>query len=489
MAKAFYITTTLPYVNAAPHIGFALEIVTADTIARYQRLLGNEVVFNTGTDEHGQKIYQNALTQNKSVQKYVDEYAQKFADLRQALNLSYTNFIRTTDKQHQKAAQVFWQKCRKNGDIYKKHYQTKYCVGCEMEKTDSELVDGRCPLHPNQELELREEENYFFRFSRYQAKLEQLYQTQAEFVKPKGKFKEIKAFVQAGLKDFSISRLKTKMPWGIAVPDDKEHVMYVWFDALINYISTLGWPDNEKKFTKFWGTKTKPNAIQIAGKDNLRQQSAMWQAMLLSADLPPSKQILINGFISVNGQKMSKSLGNVIAPFEMVKRYGSDATRFLLLQLGPIGGDMDVSWQKFDTTYQSTLANGLGNLASRVAKLATTIKSTEKTQNKDKLFTELRAKKLAYFSAFDHYEIKNVINFINDKITAADKFLSLNKPWLDSDLATKKLKIETSIDQLIEIAILLQPLMPKTAENLLAHFQAKKIEALQPLFPRLSSSS
>ncbi|MFA4831502.1 MAG: methionine--tRNA ligase, partial [Patescibacteria group bacterium] len=294
MSKSFYITTTLPYVNAKPHIGFALEIIQADVIARYHRLLGDEVLFNTGTDEHGLKIYRNAQEAGVDTQKYCDENAAQFDALKTALNLSYDKFIRTTDPRHEQAAQEMWRRCEANGDIYKKTYQVKYCVGCELEKTDSELADGRCPIHPNLELELIDEENYFFCFSKYQEQLLKLYADNPDFVIPKNRLEEIKNFAAAGLQDFSISRLKEKMPWGVLVPNDPDQVMYVWFDALTNYISTLGWPvsapdgvapGKPNDFERFWP------GIQVAGKDNLRQQSAMWQAMLMSAGLEPSKQI------------------------------------------------------------------------------------------------------------------------------------------------------------------------------------------------------
>src|SRR3989344_666071 len=278
--KAFYLTTTLPYVNAEPHIGFALEIVHADIVARYHKLLGDEDFFNTGTDEHGTKIYRKALEEGKDPQKYVDEYADKFRSLKEKLNLyADLHFIRTTDAHHKTAAQEFWRLCLKKGDIYKKDYQLKYCVGCELEKTESELEGGRCPIHQNLEIELINEENYFFRWSKYQKDLLTLYEKHQDLVVPDFRFNEIKKFVETGLEDFSISRLKKKMPWGVSVPDDEEHVMFVWFDALINYISTLGWPEDEVNFEKFWP------GVQIAGKDNLRQQSAMWQAMLLSAGI------------------------------------------------------------------------------------------------------------------------------------------------------------------------------------------------------------
>jgi methionyl-tRNA synthetase len=362
--KTYYITTTLPYVNADPHIGFALEIVQADALARYQRLLGRTVVFNTGTDEHGQKIWKNAQEAGLEPKAYCDGYAAKFDGLKAALELTYTNFVRTTDEHHIKAAQEFWKRCGANGDIYKKSYSIKYCVGCELEKTDSELVDGRCPIHPNRELESINEENYFFRWSKYQQKLLDLYEKQSDFVVPNERFNEIKSFVKGGLNDFSISRLKSKMPWGIEVPGDATQVMYVWFDALVNYISTIGWPDDLTKFEDAWP------GVQVAGKDNLRQQTAMWQGMLASAGLPFSKQVFIHGFITAEGQKMSKSLGNVVNPYDLVAKYGSDATRYYLLGALPSGVDGDFSIKAFEETYGSKLANGIGNLAARTTSTA-----------------------------------------------------------------------------------------------------------------------
>ena len=247
MSKPFYITTTLPYVNADPHIGFAFELVSADIIARYKKLQGHEVFFNTGTDEHGVKVYRKAMEEGKEPQSYVDEYAEKYRALITALGISSDiHFIRTTDQVHKKAAQELWRRCAAAGDIYKKKYKIKYCVGCELEKTESELQNSRCPVHPNLELEIRDEENYFFRLSKYQERLLTLYGEQGDFVVPAFRLNEIRALIkEKGLEDFSISRLKSKMPWGVPVPDDETQVMYVWFDALVSYISTLGWPADE----------------------------------------------------------------------------------------------------------------------------------------------------------------------------------------------------------------------------------------------------
>lgn len=465
-----YLTTTLPYVNADPHIGFALEIVQADAWARAQRLMGNEVIFNTGTDEHGAKIYQNAIEHNKDPQQYVDEYAAKFNTLKEALHLTYTHFIRTTDSHHKKAAQEFWTRCFNNGDIYKKNYQIKYCVGCELAKTESELVDGRCPLHPNKELDLIDEENYFFRFSKYQTPLLELYETNPEFVQPAHRLEEIKNFVAKGLEDFSISRLKSKMPWGVPVPNDEDHVMYVWFDALVNYISTLGWPENEKDFNDYWP------GIQVAGKDNLRQQASMWQAMLMSAQLPPSKQIFIHGFITMNGQKMSKSVGNVIDPFELIKKYGTDAVRYYLLREIPSLDDGDFSYERMNQLYESDLANELGNLVSRVTTLAASddIMHTNHEIYPDKTITD------SIFS----FNFNAALEKIWNNIKTMNKEINEKEPW-------KKTAKERETDLLKWLAKLqliaweLKPFMPDTAEKIM-QATSGKIEKIQPLFPRLS---
>jgi methionyl-tRNA synthetase len=471
----FYLTTTLPYVNAKPHIGFALEIVAGDVITRYQRdILDKKVVFNTGTDEHGQKIYQEALKANQDPQTYTDEYAAKFENLKKLLNLDYTHFIRTTNPDHKKAAQEFWKRCDANGYIYQKDYAVKYCVGCELEKTESELVDDRCLLHPNQELETRQEENYFFKFSKFQQPLLDLYKDNSEFVKPDSKMKEITAFVKSGLKDFSISRLKEKMPWGVPVPDDDQHVMYVWFDALINYISTLGWPDESKssKYSQFWP------GVQLAGKDNLRQQSAMWQAMLLAAKLPPSKQILINGFISVGGQKMSKSLGNVISPTEMVDRYGLDATRYLLINLGPFGADMDVTWEKLDAVYAAELANGIGNLCSRVATLCEKTDFINKTSEID-LPTD-------YQQAMQDFDLLAGLQATQSLVAKLDQYLAKEKPW---ELASKQAHpiLKKAVGKINLIGKTLLPFMPETSQIISDYFNQEKITKIQPLFPRLEN--
>ncbi len=473
--KKFYITTTLPYINAEPHIGFAAEIIRADVIARFKRLIGEEVFFNTGTDEHGLKIWRKAQEANMEVQKYCDSLAVKFSDLKSTLNLSYDNFIRTTDAHHLSAAQEFWNRCLAKGDIYKKNYQVKYCVGCELEKTESELVNGRCEFHPDKDLEIIEEENYFFRFSAYQKPLLDLYNNNPDIVIPHHRFTEIKNFVEGGLQDFSISRLKAKMPWGVEVPGDPEQVMYVWFDALVNYISCLGWPDNEAQFKAFWP------GVQVCGKDNLRQQTAMWQAMLLSAGLPNSKQVLIFGFITNNGQKMSKSLGNVVDPFSLVAKFGVDAVRYYFLREIQAFEDSDFSEENLTKLYNADLANGLGNLAARTSNLLEKNEiKLELTLNSDEDLAK------TFIDNMSEYSFSEALRTLWDKVKASDEFLSQTTPWKLEDKEEIKTILRPVAQNILNIAYWLEPFMPETAKKIRDQFSAAQITKGDVLFPRLS---
>jgi methionyl-tRNA synthetase len=480
MQEKFYITTTLPYVNAEPHAGFAMEIIEADVLARFNRQLGKEVFFNTGTDEHGLKLFRKAQELGMDVQDYVDEQAENFKKLKEVLNISWDNFIRTTDSHHIAAAQEFWRRCEASGDIYTKAYKVKYCVGCELEKTDSELVEGKCPLHPGAELEIIEEENHFFRFSKYQQPLLDLYENNPQFVLPKNRLKEIRNFVAGGLEDFSISRLKEKMPWGIEVPGNPDHVMYVWFDALVNYVSAIGWPNDMEKFNALWPV------VQLAGKDNLRQQSAMWQAMLMSAGVAPSKQIFINGFITVDGQKMSKSVGNVISPAEMVEKFGIDGTRYLLLSGGNFGEDMDLTWERMTEKYNADLANGLGNLTSRVIKLAQNFPfpishpggEQPLADNFQKISNE------QFPSLVNSLELSKALDYIWSFVRQDNKYIEDNKPWelIKSNPEKCAVVIEKLLVDLNFIAELLIPFLPETSAKIKTALETKKVE---PLFQRI----
>ncbi len=473
--KSFYITTTLPYVNADLHIGHSAEMIRADILARYKEVQGFDVLLNTGTDEHGQKILNSATEQGLGPQDFVDKAFLNFENQIEKMGLGkeFVKAIRTTDENHQKAAQEFWKRCETSGDIYKKNYKVKYCVGCELEKTDSELVNGECPLHPGKKIEEIEEENYFFRFSKYQNKLLELYKNNPEFVVPDFRLNEITKFVERGLEDFSISRLKEKMPWGVPVPGDEDHVMYVWFDALVSYISTLGWPEDKENFGKWWPV------VQVCGKDNLRQQSAMWQAMLISAGIKPSRQIHVFGFINSHGQKMSKSIGNVINPLDIIDAYGTEALRYYVARHLNMYDDSDLTLEKFKEIYNANLANGLGNLVSRIMKMAENyevkFKPASFDLNKQKDFIEL----------MDNFDLNGASSLIWEKIKYIDGKIQEEEPFkaAKEDLPKAQEMVGDYLKGLWEIANLIEIFIPETAQKIQELIKTNKSPE-QPLFLR-----
>jgi methionyl-tRNA synthetase len=475
--KAKYITTTLPYVNAEPHIGHALEFVQADTLARYYRLMGHEVFFNTGTDEHGQKIAQKADSEGRARQEYVDYFASTFTILKEGLNLSYDAFIRTSSPEHKAAAQEIWRRCEANGDIYKKSFKGLYCVGDEMFLRESDLVEGRCPNHPNMEPVELEEENYFFRLSKYQDALIDLLSDESS-VTPEWHRQWALEFVKGGLEDLSISRQKNRMDWGVPVPGDDDHVMYVWFDALTNYISTLGWPNIDGDFKKFW---VEGETLQLAGKDQVRFQSIIFQAMLFSAGIKPTDTIYYHGFINSGGQKMSKSLGNVISPQEMVARYGTDATRYILLRHVHPFDDSDLTWEKMDEYYTANLVNGLGNLVARVMKMAET-----------HLDGPIEKPAVADFDpavllALDQYSFQGACDLIWKKVGDLDEKITTTEPFklVKEDKEAGKQLIAELVNDVYIIGRLLFPIMPE------ANVKIKEavLQNIKPdnLFPRLET--
>jgi methionyl-tRNA synthetase len=465
-SKTFYLTTTLPYINAPLHMGHALEFIRADVIARYKKLLGYDVYFNTGTDEHGQKIYEKAKEKGIPVKDFLDENFNVFKEQIKIFNLTDgINFIRTTDEKHIKIAQSFWQRVSDNGYIYKKKYKAKYCVGCESEKSDSELENGHCKEHPNMDLETIEEENYFFKYSVFGERLLEFYKKNSSFVIPDFRLNEIKNFVRGGLQDFSISRLKEKMPWGIEVPGDETQVMYVWFDALVNYVSTLSEEgidtleklEQSEKFKKYWENG---NPTQYCGKDNIRFQSAMWQAMLLAARLPNSKKIIINGFVTgAGGVRMSKSLGNSFDPREVATSYGIDALRFFVLKEISSFEDSPFTIERFNDSYNSGLANGLGNLVSRVMTMAV---------NYD---IKLRDEDLSYcyytkpIKELEEFDINKFINNVWGDLRGLDEYIGKTEPFKKIKVDEKEAKKDVYylLFNLYKNAKAIEPLLPETS--------------------------
>jgi methionyl-tRNA synthetase len=482
-----------------------MEIIRADIIVRSKMLAGYDVFFNTGTDEHGLKIHQKAAQLGLETQKYVDQVSAKFKEILPALGIAEHesgitfNFIRTTDVHHIKAAQKFWMTVKENGYIYKKQYEAKYCVGCELEKTESELVNGRCPLHPLQDLEIIKEENYFFKFSAFKDKLSALYDGKSPYegreplVVPDSRFNEIKAFVGRGLEDFSISRLATKMPWGIPVPDDHEHVMYVWFDALVDYISAIGWPDDDVQgkaspgaFQKWWIDTG--GVVQYCGKDNLRQQSAIWQSMLMAAGLTPSRAIVIDGFVTgEGGLKMSKSLGNTVDPWDIVKQYGTDALRYYLAREVSPFEDSPFTMERFKEAYNANLANGIGNLTSRVLKMATAngIKFDEKAAKALADSSEIDELRKRQIAGFDAYDIQKASNAVWDLVSDTDKIIQERQPFkkikIDKDGAEKD--IQELLARLHIIGTMLLAILPQTGAKIVSLVENDEMPT-EPLFMR-----
>jgi len=482
--KAFYITTTIPYVNADPHIGFALELVQADALARYHRLKGEDVFFSTGTDEHGQKIWEASEKEGKNVQDYVDHYAEQYLNLAKALNLSHDNFIRTTDENHIKAAQEFWRLCEKKGDIYKKKYKGLYCVGCEKFITEKDLVDGKCEFHPTLTPEIVEEENYFFKLTNYKNQLLE-YLSRKDAILPEWRRKEAIDFVNDGMEDFSISRSKKRFSWGIEIPGDSEQVMYVWFDALVNYVSTLGWPrsaeafgvgDPNNLFQRFWLDGSR---LQLAGKDMVKFQSVMWQGMLMSAGFPNTDTIFYHGFITgEGGVRMSKSIGNVINPLEVVKEYGTDALRYFLLREISSFEDSPFTMERFKDAYNANLANGLGNLTSRILTL-----SEKYLDRCPEIPNGLTPKE--FLAIFETFDLKKAADYVWNEIGDLDKFIQETEPFklVKTDPDKAKDMIKTSVMRLNEVAEYLKVFMPETAEKINKLIKENK-KHKNPLFPK-----
>ncbi len=474
MSKKFYITTSIPYTNAAPHIGFAFEIIQADVIARHQRSLGRDVYFLTGTDEHGLKTLRAAETAGKGVLEFADEVSGKFKDLAGVLNISNDDFIRTTDeKRHLPAVYKLWEQFVIKGDIYKKKYQGFYCPGCEAFKTEKELADGKCTIHQKPVEEI-EEENYFFKLSKYLPRIKEIIEKDELKIIPQGKKNEILGMIENGIDDISFSRAKEKY-WSWPVPGDESQVFYVWQDALPNYISAIGYGTDEKKFQTYW-----PANVHAIGKDIVKFHALYWPAMLLSADLALPESIFVHGFINVDGQKMSKSLGNVIDPFELVKKYGVDPVRYYLLREIVPTEDGDFTYEKFETRYNSDLAGGVGNLLSRTVTLANK-DNFASCPTSEKIKTEVQKTKKEVDDFLQEFKFNESLKSIWELISFCDKYINQEKPWEGKENASQV--ISDILFALENIAEMLLPFLPETAEKMKLVLETKKSQAL---FPRLT---
>lgn len=479
MPKKFYITTSIPYVNANPHIGHALEFVQADVLARYHRLRGDNVFFLTGADENSLKNVQAAEVQNIAVRKLVDKNTGRFIDLIKALNVSYDDFIRTVEERHFLGAQKLWNFCKKE-DIYKKKYKGLYCVGCEQFYAQKELVDGKCPEHLTIP-ETVEEENYFFKLSNYQKQLEKLIASDAYAIVPKTRKNEVLSFIREGLEDFSISRsVKRAKGWGVPVPGDSLQIMYVWFDALANYITALNFGGDQKLYKTFW-----PANLHVVGKGIIRFHAVYWPAMLMSVGIKLPKKLFVHGYITIDGQKMSKSLGNVVDPKQLVKQYGADTVRYYLLRYIHPVQDSDFSIKKLKDAYNADLANGLGNLVSRVAGLI--------EQNKVKISIKYKVSRIKKIeNCIDNLKFDQALKSIWEKIKTLDVFIDTQEPWAlaKTGKAQELTKVlQKASEGIFEVAKALEIFLPATAKKIQEIFSQKKIQKGAPLFPRIEVSN
>jgi len=470
MENKFFISTAIDYPSQKGHIGHALEKVQADVLARYKRLQGFDVWFSIGTDEHGKKIEKSAEKFNKKPQEFVDEMSKNFKEIAKVLNISYDDFIRTTEKRHIRVVEKIFNKIYEKGDIHKGKYKGLYCVECETYYLPKDLENNKCPVH-KKSLEEIEEETYFFKLSKYQKALIKYIKNNKNFIIPQSRRNEILNRLKEPLQDLSISRKNVK--WGIPLPIDKDFTLFVWIDALINYLSTIDYPN--EKFKKFW-----PADIHVIGKDIVWHHTVIWGSLLLAAGLELPRIIFVHGFVTVDGQKVSKSLGNVIDPIELVKKYGTDPVRYYLLREIPTYEDGDFSIKRFEERYNSDLANGLGNLVARVLTLANKNNVLHRGHYKvpENIKKKINEVQKNYEKLMEEFRFHEVLAEVWKLIGFCDEYIDREKPWKQIEIT----KIQETITNLLycisEIADLIKPFLPETSEKIKKQLKSGKPEIL-----------
>lgn len=470
----YYVTTAIPYVNAKPHLGTAMLFLMGDVIARVHRNMGDQVLFSVGTDEHGGKMLEKAREAGKEPQLFVDEMSKNFEKLCEQLNIQYDRFVRTTEPGHVTSAQHFWQQIE--GDVYKGRYKGSYCTGCEKFVTETEAKANKesCPIH-NRPYEILEEENYFFKLSKYTIPVKEAIEKNELRIVPENKRREILSVLNQGLEDISFSRPKSKIPWGVEVPGDPEQVMYVWVEALLNYLTVTGYP--QKGYEQWW-----PADVQVLGKDIIRFHAAIWPAMLLSAKLPLARALYVHGFINVGGKKMSKSdAKTVVDPLEVIQKYGADALRYYILAEIPGDGDGDFTWERFQAVYNSDLANDLGNLVQRVASMI------NKYQNNvigD--IPEHSHDMTAYQEAIENFRFDIACGEVKELIRGLNQYIEEEKPWKLAKDDTKHLQevLAYLVSNILQIAFLLDPFIPETCDKIKRTFADGLVRDITSLFPK-----
>ena len=472
----FFLTTAIDYVNSKPHLGTAYEKITADVIARYKRLGGFNTRFLMGNDEHSQNVFRRAQELGQDPLAYCDEMERVFTSVWKRLDVSYDDFIRTTDaKRHKPAVQRMAQACYDAGDIYEGEYEGWYCVSCEAFKQEKDLVNGFCPVHPTIKPEWIREKNWFFRLSKYQQPLLKLYAEHPEFIEPEVRRNEILRLVEAGLEDISVSR--AGQSWGIPLPFDPQSVVYVWFDALINYAAAVGYGWNDSLYSEWW-----PADLHVIGKDITRFHCVIWPAMLMSAKAPLPKQVFGHGWISVNGQRMSKSLGNVVDPIDAAERFGVDPLRLYLVKEVPYGGDGDFTWERLGEKYNADLANNLGNLVSRVAAMTERYRGGQlpSAGGSERLAKIATGAVADYTRAMDKFMLHEGTAAAFRIVDAANLFIADTQPWAlakDPANADRLTLVLAEAAEAVRIAaVLLLPVMPASAAEIL-----RRIGETQPV--------